>query len=128
MAAVRHDNVATIFEVGESDGTPFMAMEMLKGGTLEAFNKDKHRLGYEKIIDYAKQIAHGLAAAPCQRNRSSRYQASQHLDRGGDRADQDLGFWIGIGVDSGRSFGRSRRGDRDPWLSVARTSPQRTAG
>lgn len=63
MAAVHHDNVATIFEVGESDGTPFMAMEMLKGETLEAVNKEKSRLGYEKIIDYAQQITRGLAAA-----------------------------------------------------------------
>jgi serine/threonine protein kinase len=63
MAAVRHDNVATIFEVGESAGTPFMAMEMLKGGTLETFNRDKQRLGYEKIIEYAQQISRGLAAA-----------------------------------------------------------------
>ncbi len=63
MAAVRHDNVATIFEVGESDGTPFMAMEMLQGGTLETFNKDKHRLSYEKIIEYARQITRGLSAA-----------------------------------------------------------------
>ena len=63
MAAVHHDNVATIFEVGESDGTPFMAMEMLKGGTLETFNKDHDRLAYQKVIDYAQQIARGLAAA-----------------------------------------------------------------
>ena len=63
MAAVHHDNVATIFEVGESDGTPFMAMEMLKGGTLETLNDDNDRLGYEKIIDYAQQTARGLSAA-----------------------------------------------------------------
>ena len=63
MAAVHHDNVVTIFEVGESDGTPFMAMEMLKGGTLETFNKEHERLDYQKIIDYAQQIARGLAAA-----------------------------------------------------------------
>ncbi len=63
MAAVHHDNVATIFEVGESGGTPFMAMEMLKGGTLETFNKEKRCLGYETIIEYARQIARGLAAA-----------------------------------------------------------------
>ena len=30
MAAVQHDNVATIFEVGIYEGTPFLAMEMLK--------------------------------------------------------------------------------------------------
>ena len=63
MAAVHHDNVATIFEVGESKGTPFMAMEMLKGTTVETFNKEKNRLPFEQIIEYARQIAHGLAAA-----------------------------------------------------------------
>ena len=63
MAAVHHDNVVTIFEVGESKGTPFMAMEMLKGKTLEELNGSKERLGFEQIIDYARQIAKGLAAA-----------------------------------------------------------------
>jgi serine/threonine protein kinase len=63
MAAVHHDNVATIFEVGESNGIPFMAMEMLKGSTLETFNKAKNQLDFEQIIDYARQIARGLAAA-----------------------------------------------------------------
>jgi len=63
MAAVHHDNVATIFEVGESNKTPFMAMEMLQGSTLEKFNKEEERLGFERIIDYARQISRGLAAA-----------------------------------------------------------------
>ena len=34
MAAVHHDNVATIFEVGIHEGTPFLAMEMLEGKPL----------------------------------------------------------------------------------------------
>ncbi len=63
MAAVHHDNVATIFEVGENAGTTFMAMEMLQGGTLETFNEDGRRLNFEEIIRYASQIARGLAAA-----------------------------------------------------------------
>ena len=63
MAAIHHDNVATIFEVGESAGTPFMAMEMLKGETLEAFNKNKERLSFETIIKYATDITRGLGAA-----------------------------------------------------------------
>ena len=63
MAAVHHDNVATIFEVGEHSGTPFMAMEMLKGGTLEQFKKVSERPGYETIIRIAKEMAEGLAAA-----------------------------------------------------------------
>jgi serine/threonine protein kinase len=63
MAAVHHDNVATIFEVGEANNTPFMAMEMLKGSTLETFNKSKTKLRFEEVIHYAKQITRGLAAA-----------------------------------------------------------------
>ncbi len=63
MAAVHHDNVVTIFEVGESQGTPFMAMEILAGQTLETYNKSNPQMGFEKIIEFAKQIACGLGAA-----------------------------------------------------------------
>lgn len=63
MAAVHHDNVATIFEVGESGGTPFMAMEMLKGETLEAVNGRSKLMGFKEIIRIASQMASGLAAA-----------------------------------------------------------------
>ena len=63
MAAVHHDNVATIFEVGESKGTPFMAMEMLQGSTLEDLNASERRFGYEEIIELARQMSKGLAAA-----------------------------------------------------------------
>jgi hypothetical protein len=63
MAAVHHDNVVTIFEVGEHDGTPFMAMEMLRGETLESLNTARRRLSEMEIIDIARQIATGLKAA-----------------------------------------------------------------
>jgi serine/threonine protein kinase len=63
MAAIRHDNVATIFEVGQRNETPFMAMEMLTGQTLESLNRSGVRLGFRDIIRYAKQITEGLAAA-----------------------------------------------------------------
>lgn len=63
MAAVHHDNVVVIFEVGTNDGTPFMAMEMLRGETLEAVNTRGTSRDYETIIRYASQIARGLAAA-----------------------------------------------------------------
>ncbi|TWT56131.1 serine/threonine-protein kinase [Allorhodopirellula solitaria] len=63
MAAVHHDNVVVIFEVGTHGGTPFMAMEMLRGETLEAINKKKEHRQYDRVIDYARQIARGLGAA-----------------------------------------------------------------
>lgn len=63
MAAVKHDNVATIYEVGEHEGTPFLAMEMLKGHTLEAITQPHGRVAFSLIFEYAVQIARGLAAA-----------------------------------------------------------------
>ncbi len=63
MAAVKHDNVATIYEVGEHEGTPFLAMEMLKGHTLEAITQPHRRVAFSLIFEYAVQIARGLAAA-----------------------------------------------------------------
>ncbi|MEO1524303.1 MAG: protein kinase [Planctomycetota bacterium] len=66
MAAVHHDNVATIFEVGEYKGTPFMAMELLEGSTLESLAETENRPGYVDVIRYARDMARGLAAAHAQ--------------------------------------------------------------
>ncbi|WP_182865864.1 serine/threonine protein kinase [Rhodopirellula sp. JC639] len=63
MAAVHHDNVATIFEVGEHKGTPFMAMELLQGATLENYQQLHGKPDYQQIIAYARDIARGLDAA-----------------------------------------------------------------
>ncbi len=63
MAAVHHDNVATIFEVGECNGTPFMAMELLRGSTLEECNANGVVFGYEEILRFTREICKGLGAA-----------------------------------------------------------------
>ncbi|MGV3485488.1 MAG: protein kinase domain-containing protein [Planctomycetaceae bacterium] len=63
MAAIKHDNVVTVYEVGQHSGTPFMAMELLKGHTLESVTLGNIKLSYDQIFDYAVQIARGLAAA-----------------------------------------------------------------
>ncbi|MGB7327392.1 MAG: serine/threonine-protein kinase [Rubripirellula sp.] len=67
MAAVHHDNVATIFEVGVHRGMPFLAMELLKGQSL--FEKIKANKAAGKLFDYldviriAREVAMGLDAA-----------------------------------------------------------------
>jgi len=66
MAAVKHDNVATIYEVNDQCTTPFMAMEMLKGGTLEDLTRRHKKFDYHQVIHYAIQTARGLAAAHAQ--------------------------------------------------------------
>jgi len=63
MAAIDDDNVVTIYEVGESGGTPFMAMELLRGSTLESITKSGKPLASDELIGLAQQLISGLAAA-----------------------------------------------------------------
>ncbi|HVT03034.1 MAG TPA: protein kinase [Thermoanaerobaculia bacterium] len=62
-AAIRHPNVATIYEVGETpDGLPFIAMEFCEGETLSAMIQIGTISG-KKIVRIARQAAEAIAAA-----------------------------------------------------------------
>lgn len=63
VAAVHHDNVVTIFEVGETAGIPFMAMELLQGSTLQRWVSEGKPQPAKWILETAAQLASGLAAA-----------------------------------------------------------------
>ncbi|HEY3191510.1 MAG TPA: protein kinase, partial [Solirubrobacterales bacterium] len=60
--ALNHPNVLTLHDVGRHDGTPYIVSELLEGETLRA-KLSRGPLGVAKALDYAVQIARGLAAA-----------------------------------------------------------------
>lgn len=62
-AAVTHDHIVTIYQVGEDHGTPFLAMQLLDGESLEERLERPERFRVEEIIRIGHQIAEGLAAA-----------------------------------------------------------------
>ena len=62
-AALKHEHVVTIHQVGLHQQTPFLVLELLHGETLEDHLAHAGRLSVPEIIRIGREIAEGLAAA-----------------------------------------------------------------
>jgi hypothetical protein len=60
--ALAHPNILAVFDVGSDDGMPYVVSELLEGQTLRE-RLVEATLPTRKALDYAAQIARGLAAA-----------------------------------------------------------------
>ncbi len=61
-SALSHANAATVFDVGEIDGNPYIVMELIEGRPLRALVGDT-AASIETKLDLLKQVAAALAAA-----------------------------------------------------------------
>jgi Tol biopolymer transport system component/tRNA A-37 threonylcarbamoyl transferase component Bud32 len=61
-SALNHPNILTVHDFGVHEGTPYLVMELLEGEELRA-QLEEGALPAGKALDYAQQIARGLAAA-----------------------------------------------------------------
>ena len=59
---LNHPNILAVFDTGTHDGAPYVVEELLEGETLRE-KMSGARLPVRKVVEYARQIAHGLAAA-----------------------------------------------------------------
>ncbi len=62
-AAVEHDHICPIFQVGEENGVPFIAMPFLKGEPLNVRLKRQKPLPIAEAVRIGREVAEGLAAA-----------------------------------------------------------------
>lgn len=65
LAALNHPNILTIHDAGVQDGAPYLVSELLEGQTLREVQSSTPNtpLPLRKVMDYALQVARGLAAA-----------------------------------------------------------------
>jgi serine/threonine-protein kinase len=61
--ALSHANIATIYDVGETDGTAYIAMELIDGQPLDVALLNQGRMPYERVLAIGQQLAGALAYA-----------------------------------------------------------------
>ncbi len=59
---LNHPNIIAVFDIGTHEGAPYVVEELLEGQTLRE-RIGGHPLPARKALDYARQVAEGLAAA-----------------------------------------------------------------
>jgi WD40 repeat protein/formylglycine-generating enzyme required for sulfatase activity len=62
-AAIEHEHIISILQVGEDRGIPFLAMPFLKGESLDARLKREGKLPASEVLRIGREMAEGLAAA-----------------------------------------------------------------
>jgi WD40 repeat protein len=62
-AAIEHDNIVQIYQVGEDGDVPFIAMQFLCGESLRTRLKRDGKIASRDVVRIGRQVAAGLAAA-----------------------------------------------------------------
>ena len=63
--SLNHPNVVVVFDVGRHEGAPYLVTELLQGETLRQ-RLEKGPIALDQALDWAAQVARGLAAAHAQ--------------------------------------------------------------
>jgi serine/threonine-protein kinase len=64
--ALNHPNIATIYDVGEADGVPYIAMELIEGRPLDTVLQAQGRMPFERVLALGAQLSDALGYAHAQ--------------------------------------------------------------
>jgi len=62
-AALSHPNIVSVYDRGDADGRPYIAMEVIEGRSLKELIIASDSLPISQALEYAKQILHALRFA-----------------------------------------------------------------
>ena len=124
-AALEHDHVVPIYQVGEDRGIPYLAMPLLRGQSLQERLHGGARLPEAEVLRIGREVAEGLAAAHAQGlvHRDIK-PANLWLEEGSGRV-KILDFGLALG---GRRGGAADAGRVDPGHARRSWRPSRPAG
>jgi len=63
VGVLSHPNIVTIYDVGEVDNTPYIAMELLEGKTLDEVMKAENKIPLNDSLNWGIQLADALSYA-----------------------------------------------------------------
>ena len=63
VGTLSHPNIVTIYDIGEADNTPYIAMEMLEGVSLDKLMKSDYKPSMIEILEWSIQLVNALEYA-----------------------------------------------------------------